>query len=62
MPSTGFASYINNRLIFARNRDTVAVSDVLDADLYDPFWNSFRVAPAAMTASWRSTRGLRVRS
>jgi hypothetical protein len=43
MPSTGFASYINNRLIFARNRDTVAVSDVLDADLYDPFWNSFRV-------------------
>jgi hypothetical protein len=43
MPSTGWASYINNRLIFARNRDTVAVSDVLDADLYDPFWNSFRV-------------------
>jgi hypothetical protein len=43
MPSTGFASYINNRLIFARNRDTVAISDVLDADLYDPFWNSFRV-------------------
>jgi hypothetical protein len=43
MPSTGWASYINNRLIFARNRDTVAISDVLDADLYDPFWNSFRV-------------------
>ena len=43
MPSTGFASYINNRLIFARSRDTVAISDVLDADLYDPFFNSFRV-------------------
>jgi hypothetical protein len=43
MPSTGWASYINNRLWFARNRDTVAISDVLDADLYDPFWNSFRV-------------------
>ena len=43
MPSTGWASYINNRLIFARNRDTVAISDVLDADLYDPDWNSFRV-------------------
>jgi hypothetical protein len=43
MPSTSFASYINNRLIFARSRDTVAISDVLDADLYDPFWNSFRV-------------------
>lgn len=43
MPSTGWASYINNRLWFARNRDTVAISDVLDADLYDPFFNSFRV-------------------
>ena len=43
MPSTGFASYINNRLFFARSRDTVAISDVLDSDLYDPFWNSFRV-------------------
>jgi len=42
MPSTGWASYINNRLWFARNRDTVAISDVLDADLYDPFFNSFR--------------------
>jgi hypothetical protein len=42
MPSTGWASYINNRLCFARSRDTVAISDVLDPDLYDPFWNSFR--------------------
>ncbi len=42
MPSTGWASYINNRLWFARDKETVAISDVLDADLYDPLWNSFR--------------------
>ena len=42
MPSTGWASYINNRLWFAADRNTVKISDVLDADLYDPFWNSFR--------------------
>lgn len=42
MPSTGWASYINNRLWFAANKDTVKISDVLNADLYDPFWNSFR--------------------
>ena len=42
MPSVGWASYHNNRLWLARNRDTVAISDVLDPDLYDPFWNSFR--------------------
>lgn len=42
MPSTGWASYINNRLCFAANKDTVKISDVLDPDLYDPFWNSFR--------------------
>jgi hypothetical protein len=43
MPSVGWASYHNNRLWLARNRDTVAISDVLDADTYDPFWSSFRV-------------------
>jgi hypothetical protein len=42
MPSVAWASYINNRLCLARNRDTVAISDILDPDLYDPFWNSFR--------------------
>jgi hypothetical protein len=42
MPSVGWASYHNNRLWIAKNRDTVAISDVLDPDLYDPFWNSFR--------------------
>jgi hypothetical protein len=42
MPSVGWAAYINNRLCLARNRDTVAISDILNPDLYDPFWNSFR--------------------
>jgi hypothetical protein len=42
MPSTGWAAYHNNRLWFARTRDTVAISDVLDPDFYDSFWNSFR--------------------
>jgi hypothetical protein len=42
MPSTGWATYFNNRLWFASNRDTVKFSDVLDPDLYDPFFNSFR--------------------
>jgi hypothetical protein len=42
MPSTGWAAYHNNRLWLAKTRDTVAISDVLDPDLYDPFWNSFR--------------------
>jgi hypothetical protein len=42
MPSVGWAAYHNNRLWFAKNRDTVAISDVLDPDLYDPFFNSFR--------------------
>jgi hypothetical protein len=42
MPSVGWASYHNNRLWLAKNRDTVGISDALDPDLYDPFWNSFR--------------------
>lgn len=42
MPSTGWATYFNNRLWLARNRDTVGISDFLDADLYDPAWNTFR--------------------
>jgi hypothetical protein len=43
MPSVGWASYINNRLWFARNRDTVGISDALDGDVYDAVFNSFRV-------------------
>jgi hypothetical protein len=40
--STGWASYIGNRLWIPDGRDTVAISDVLDPDLYDPFFQSFR--------------------
>jgi hypothetical protein len=42
MPSVGWASYHNNRLWLAKGRDTVGISDVLDSDLFDPFFNSFR--------------------
>ena len=42
MPSVGWASYINNRLIVPDGRSSVLVSDVLDANLYDPFWQSLR--------------------
>lgn len=43
MRSVGWASYINNRLILPDGRDQVLISDVGDADVYDPFWNSFRL-------------------
>jgi hypothetical protein len=42
MRSVGWASYIQNRLIIPDGRDQVAISDYLDADLYDPFYQSFR--------------------
>jgi hypothetical protein len=42
MRSVGWASYIQNRLVIPDGRDQVAISDYLDADLYDPFWASFR--------------------
>jgi len=42
MRSVGWASYIQNRLIIPDGRDQVAISDYLDGDLYDPFWQSFR--------------------
>lgn len=43
MRSVGFGAYINNRLWIPDGRDTVAVSDYLDANTYDPFWQSFRL-------------------
>jgi hypothetical protein len=43
MRSTAWASYINNRLIVPDGRQNVMISDVLDPDVYDPFWASFRV-------------------
>jgi len=42
MRSVGWAAYIGNRLWIPDGRDTVAISDVLDPDLYDPFFQSFR--------------------
>ena len=42
MRSVGFGAYINNRMWIPDGRDTVAVSDYLDAETYDPFWQSFR--------------------
>ncbi len=43
MRSVPWATYINNRLILPDGRQGVMISDVLDPDLYDPFWQSFRV-------------------
>lgn len=43
MRSTGWASYINNRLIVPDGRQNLMVSDVFDPDTFDPFWQSFRV-------------------
>lgn len=40
--SVGWANYINNRLIIPEGRDQVALSDILDPNLYDPYWQSFR--------------------
>jgi hypothetical protein len=42
MRSAGFGAYINNRMWIPDGRDTVAVSDYLDANTYDQFWQSFR--------------------
>jgi hypothetical protein len=43
MRSTPWASYLNNRLIIPDGRQNVMVSDILDPDTFDPFWQSFRV-------------------
>jgi hypothetical protein len=40
--SVGWATYVNNRLVIPGGRNQVAISDVLDANTYDPFWASFR--------------------
>lgn len=42
MQSLGWASYINNRVWAPDGRDSVMISDVLDPDLFDPFFASFR--------------------
>ena len=40
--SVPWAAYIGNRLWIPDGRDSVAISDVLDPDLYDPFFQTFR--------------------
>lgn len=42
MPSVAWANYINNRMILPDGRDQVMLSDILEPNLYDPFWQSFR--------------------
>jgi hypothetical protein len=44
MFSTSVAAYFNNQIVLAPSpaRDTVAISDVLDPDTYDPLLKSFR--------------------
>lgn len=42
MPSASIVTYTNNTLLMARNRDEVIISDVLDAETYDPLLKSFR--------------------
>lgn len=42
LPSTSIATYYNNQLVIARNRDEVLISDVFDAETFDPISKSFR--------------------
>jgi hypothetical protein len=42
MQSLGWATYFNNRVWAPDGRDSVMISDVLDPDLFDPFFSSFR--------------------
>jgi hypothetical protein len=42
LPSTSIATYHNNQLVIARNRDEVLVSDVFDAETYDAVAKAFR--------------------
>lgn len=40
--SSAWASYINNRLIVPDGKQNVMLSDILDSDTFDPYWQSFR--------------------
>jgi hypothetical protein len=40
--SAPWASYINNRLIVPDGKQNVMLSDILDSDTFDPYWQSFR--------------------
>lgn len=41
--SAPWASYINNRLIVPDGKHNVMLSDVFDPDVFDPYWQSFRL-------------------
>jgi len=41
--SAPWAAYINNRLIVPDGKQNVMLSDILDPDTFDVFWQSFRV-------------------
>lgn len=40
--SVGWATYTNGRLVIPDGPDTVALSDILEPNRYDPYWQSFR--------------------
>jgi len=40
--SVPWATYTNGRLVIPDGRDSVLISDVLDSNVYDPFFSSFR--------------------
>jgi hypothetical protein len=42
MPAGPIAAYYNNQTIIVRGRDEILISDVLDAETYDPLQKSFR--------------------
>ena len=42
LPSVPWAVYTNNRLVVPSGRDGVLLSDWLDPEVYDAFWQSFR--------------------
>jgi hypothetical protein len=41
--SAPWASYINNRLVVPDGKQNLMLSDILDPDTFDPYWQSFRV-------------------
>lgn len=41
-PTGGIATYYNNQVVLCSGRDTLLISDVLDADTYDPLLKGFR--------------------
>lgn len=40
--SVGWATYTNGRLVIPDGPDTVALSDILEPNNYDPYWQTFR--------------------